>query len=219
MRILLAEDDELLGHALSASLTQFGYTVDWLKDGFSTDQALRTDTFEVIILSSELPTLSSLEILQNFRARGQTTPVIILSAHTSVDDKIKGLDSGADAYLIKTLTIDELCAHLRALQRRFSVRAELTLTHGNVELNPASHTVTLNHHPIEISRREFALLHKLLENTGRVLSRESLVRSLYGWDKEVASNTLEVHIHNLRKKLGQDFIQTLRGVGYIINKK
>jgi len=219
MRILLAEDDELLGHELSTSLTQFGYTVDWLKDGFSTDQALKTDTFEVIILSSELPTLSGLEILQNFRARGQITPVIILSTHTSIEDKIKGLDSGADDYLIKPLNIDELCARLRALQRRFYVRAESTLTQGNVELNPASHTVTLNHQPIEISRREFALLHKLLENIGRVLSRESLIRSLYGWDKEVASNTLEVHIHNLRKKLGQDFIQTLRGVGYIINKK
>ncbi len=219
MRILLTEDDESGGNEMYVSLTQFGHTVDWLKDGSSADQALRTDSFDVIILNSELPQQSGLEVLENFRARGQITPVIMVSAYESISDKIKGLDSGADDYLIKPVNVDELCARLRALQRRFSARAELTLSHGHVMLDPASHTVTLNNEPVDISRREFALLHKLLENIGRVLSRDSLIRSLYGWDKEVASNTLEVHIHNLRKKLGQDFILTLRGVGYIINKK
>ncbi|MCC2666147.1 MAG: qseB [Gammaproteobacteria bacterium] len=219
MRILVAEDDESWGNELCVSLTQSGHTVDWFKEGSSADQALRTDNFDVVILNAELPKQSGLEVLENFRGRGEVTPVIIVSAYGSISDKIKAFDSGADDYLIKPVNVDELCARLRALQRRFSDRAELTLSHGHVMLDPASHTVTLNKEPVEISRREFALLHKLLENVGRVLSRDSLIRSLYGWDKEVASNTLEVHIHNLRKKLGQDFILTLRGVGYIINKK
>ncbi len=218
MRLLLVEDDELLGDGLSAGLTQNGYTVDWLKDGASADQALQTEEFEVIVLDLGLPKLSGIEVLQNFRERGNTTPVIILTARESIEDRIKGLDSGADDYLVKPFDLDELCARIRALQRRFNVRAESTLSHGNIILDPASHTVTLNNEAINISRREFALLHKLLENVGRVLSRESLTQSLYGWGEEVDSNALEVHIHNLRKKLGNDFILTIRGIGYMIDK-
>jgi two-component system response regulator QseB len=218
MRILLVEDDELLGDGLCAGLTQAGYTVDWLQDGVSADHALQTENFEIIVLDLGLPKLSGIEVLQNFRSRGHTTPVIILTARESIEDRIKGLDSGADDYLVKPFDLDELCARLRALQRRFNVRAESTLSHDDVTLNPASHSVTLNNKPVTISRREFALLHKLLENVGRVLSRESLTQSLYGWGENVDSNALEVHIHNLRKKLGQDFILTIRGIGYMIDK-
>lgn len=219
MRLLLVEDDELLGDGLSAGLKQNGYTVDWLKDGGSADQALQTEEFELIVLDLGLPKLSGIEVLQNFRGRGNTTPIIILTARESIEDRIKGLDSGADDYLIKPFDLDELCARLRALQRRFNLRPESTLSHHDVTLDPASHVVTLRNEPINISRREFALLHKLLENVGRVLSRESLTQSLYGWGDEVDSNALEVHIHNLRKKLGNDFILTIRGIGYMIDKK
>jgi two-component system response regulator QseB len=218
MRILLVEDDELLGDGLRNGLIQYGYAVDWLKDGQSADQALKTETFDLIVLDIGLPKLSGISVLQNLRARGLTMPVLILTARESIEDRVKGLDSGADDYLTKPFDLDELCARLRALQRRFSSRAEPVLQHENISLDPASHTVTLNGETINVSRREFALLHKLLENAGRVLSREHLTQSLYGWGEDVDSNALEVHIHNLRKKFGQTFIRTIRGIGYMIDK-
>lgn len=218
MRILLVEDDELLGDGLRTGLAQYGHTVDWLKDGASADQALKTENFDVIVLDLGLPRLSGIEVLQNFRGRGQTTPVIILTARESIEDRIKGLDNGADDYLIKPFDLDELCARLRALQRRFNARAESTLSHGNVVLDPAAHIVKMDGEIVNVSRREFALLNKLLENVGRVLSRENLAQSLYGWGEDVDSNALEVHVHNLRKKFGQDFILTIRGIGYMIDK-
>lgn len=218
MRILLVEDDELLGDGLRNGLNQEGYTVDWLKDGLSADQALQTETFDLIVLDLGLPKLPGIKVLQNMRSRGQTTPVLILTARESIEDRIKGLDSGADDYLTKPFDLYELCARLRALQRRFSSRADPILVHENISLDPASHTVTLNNENVSVSRREFALLHKLLENSGRVLSREHLTQSLYGWGEDVDSNALEVHIHNLRKKFGQTFIRTIRGIGYMIDK-
>lgn len=218
MRILLVEDDELLGDGLRTGLTQSGYTIDWLKDGLAADQALKTENFELIVLDLGLPKLDGITVLQNLRSRGTTTPVLILTARESVEDRIKGLDSGADDYLTKPFDLYELCARLRALQRRFSSRAEPLIVHENITLDPASHTVTQNDETVSVSRREFALLHKLLENAGRVISREHLMQSLYGWGEDVDSNALEVHIHNLRKKFGQDFIHTIRGIGYMINK-
>lgn len=218
MRILLVEDDELLGDGLRTGLIQYGYAVDWLKDGFSADQALKTETFDLVVLDLGLPKMPGITVLQNLRARGQTMPVLILTARESIDDRVKGLDSGADDYLTKPFDLDELCARLRALQRRFSSRAEPLLIHENITLDPAAHTVSLNNELVSVSRREFALLHKLLENAGRVLSREHLTQSLYGWGEDVDSNALEVHIHNLRKKFGQNFIHTIRGIGYMINK-
>jgi two-component system response regulator QseB len=218
MRILLVEDDELLGDGLRTGLVQYGYAVDWLKDGLSADQALKTENFDLVVLDLGLPKLPGISVLQNLRSRGQTMPVLILTARESVEDRVKGLDSGADDYLTKPFDLDELCARLRALQRRFSSRAEPLLVHENISLDPASHTVTLNDETINVSRREFALLHKLLENAGRVLSREHLTQSLYGWGEDVDSNALEVHIHNLRKKFGQTFIRTIRGIGYMIDK-
>ena len=218
MRVLLVEDDELLGDGLRTGLIQYGYAVDWLKDGSSADQALKTESFDLVVLDLGLPKLSGITVIQNLRARGQTMPVLILTARESVEDRVKGLDSGADDYLTKPFDLDELCARLRALQRRFSSRAEPLLVHENISLDPASHTVTLHGETINVSRREFALLHKLLENSGRVLSREHLTQSLYGWGEDVDSNALEVHIHNLRKKFGQTFIRTIRGIGYMIDK-
>lgn len=218
MRILLVEDDELLGDGLRTGLTQYGYVVDWLKDGISADQALKSEGFDLVVLDLGLPKLSGISVLQNMRARGQVMPVLILTARESVDDRVKGLDAGADDYLTKPFDLDELCARLRALQRRFSSRAEPLLVHGNITLDPASHVVMMDGELISVSRREFALLQKLLENSGRVLSREHLTQSLYGWGEDVDSNALEVHIHNLRKKFGQDFIRTIRGIGYMTNK-
>lgn len=218
MRLLLVEDDELLGDGLRTGLVQYGYAVDWLKDGFAADQALRTESFDVVVLDLGLPKLSGITVLQNLRARGQTIPVLILTARESIEDRVKGLDSGADDYLTKPFDLDELCARLRALQRRFSSRAEPLLVHNNITVDPAAHTVMLSDELVNVSRREFALLQKLLENAGRVLSREHLTQSLYGWGEDVDSNALEVHIHNLRKKFGQDFIHTIRGIGYMIDK-
>jgi two-component system, OmpR family, response regulator QseB len=199
MRILLVEDDELLGEGTRKGLSQDGYTVDWVKDGALADQALKT-------------------VLHNLRERGDSTPVLILTARESIEDRVKGLDTGADDYLIKPFDLPELLARLRALQRRFADRAAPLLVHGDISLDPASHTVTYKEEPINLSRREFALLHVLLENAGRVLSREHLTQSLYGWGEEVDSNALEVHVHNLRKRFGQDFIRTVRGIGYTIEK-
>lgn len=218
MRILLVEDDELLGDGLRTGLIQYGYAVDWLKDGPAADQALKTDKFDLVVLDLGLPKMPGITVLQNLRARGLTMPVLILTARESIEDRVKGLDNGADDYLTKPFDLDELCARLRALQRRFSSRAEPLITHTNIKLDPAAHTVTLNDEMVNVSRREFALLHKLLENAGRVLSREHLTQSLYGWGEDVDSNALEVHIHNLRKKFGQDFIHTIRGIGYMIDK-
>ncbi len=218
MRILLVEDDELLGDGLRTGLVQYGYTVDWLKDGLAADQALRTENFDVVVLDLGLPKLTGITVLQQLRSRGQITPVLILTARESIEDRVRGLDSGADDYLTKPFDLDELCARMRALQRRSTTRAEPILTHENIVLDPAAHSVKLNGELVNVSRREFALLEKLLENAGRVLSREHLAQSLYGWGEEVDSNALEVHIHNLRKKFGQDFIHTIRGIGYMIDK-
>ncbi len=219
MRILLVEDDLLLGDGVRAGLTHYGYAVDWLKDGLSATHALKTDTFDLIVLDLGLPKRTGLQVLQEIRARGTTTPVLILTAHDSIEDRIKGLDSGADDYLTKPFDLDELCARLRALQRRFAARAAPLISYGDLLLDPASHTVSIKGEPVQLPRREFSLLQKLLENVGHVLSRESLAQSLYGWDDSVDSNALEVHIHNLRKKLGANFIRTIRGVGYMAEKE
>ena len=218
MRILLAEDDELLGEGLRKGLTQEGYTVDWVKDGQTADHALKAETFDLVVLDLGLPKLLGITVLQNMRSRGNIAPVLILTARESVEERVKGLDSGADDYLTKPFDLDELCARLRALQRRFAERAAPVLEHGDIKLDPASHTISYKDEPLNLSRREFALLHILLENAGRVLSREHLTQSLYGWGEEVDSNALEVHIHNLRKRFGQEFIRTVRGIGYTIEK-
>ncbi len=221
MRILLVEDDELLGDGARAGLSQEGYTVDWLKDGLSAEQALRTEKFDIVVLDLGLPRLPGLELLKRIRSRSIDVPVLILTARETIEDRVKGLDCGADDYLTKPFDLDELSARVRALLRRVGgARGEPQLTYANIILDPASHAVEMDKEPVNLSRREFALLQKLLEHPGRVLSREVLTQCLYGWEEDVDSNALEVHIHNLRKKLGGGkFIRTIRGIGYMVEKQ
>lgn len=219
MRILLVEDDDLLGDGVRHGLTQYGYTVDWVKNGQAAQQAiLSTEKFDIVILDIGLPQRSGLEVLKTIRAKNDKTPVILLTARVTVEDRIKGLDAGADDYIAKPFDFEELCARIRAMQRRSVQRAEPILSYGAITLDPASHSVFKDGELMNISRREYALLQKLLENVGRVISREQLTQTLYGWGDEVDSNALEVHIHNLRKKFGSNFIRTIRGVGYMIEK-
>ncbi len=216
MRILLVEDDPQLGDGLTIGLRQAGFAVDWVKDGNSADHALQSETFDLLVLDLGLPRLSGMEVLRRARGRRQTLPVLILTARDATGDKVSGLDGGADDYLVKPVDLDELAARIRALTRRSAGRAAPLLTHGDLTLDPAAHSVTLAGAPVDLSSREFSLLQLLLENVGRVLTRSHLEQSLYGWRDEPDSNALEVHIHHLRKKLGSELIRTLRGVGYTI---
>ena len=216
MRILLVEDDPQLGDGLTIGLRQAGFAVDWVKDGNSADHALQSETFDLLVLDLGLPRLSGMEVLRRARGRRQTLPVLILTARDATGDKVSGLDAGADDYLVKPVDLDELAARIRALTRRSAGRAAPLLTHGDLTLDPAAHSVTLAGAPVDLSSREFSLLQLLLENVGRVLTRSHLEQSLYGWRDEPDSNALEVHIHHLRKKLGSELIRTLRGVGYTI---
>jgi DNA-binding response OmpR family regulator len=219
MRLLLVEDDNLLGDGIKAALMQEGYAVDWLTDGSAAETALKVEEYDIVVLDLGLPKRSGIEVLNSLRGDNKDLPVLILTARDTVQDRVSGLDSGADDYMIKPFDIDELSARLRALIRRRGGRASPMITHGNVSLDPASHTVRKDDEEIDFSRREFAVLLALLENAGKVLSRARLEESLYGWDEEVESNAIEVYIHHLRKKLGSDFIRTIRGVGYIVDKK
>jgi len=218
MRILLVEDDPELGDGLTVGLRQLGFAVDWLRDGNSADQALQTESFDLVVLDLGLPRLSGMDVLNRARGRGQTMPILILTARDATGDKVSGLDAGADDYLVKPIDLDELSARIRALTRRSAGRAAPLLTRGELSVDLAAHRVTLANVEIELSSREFSLLQMLLENSGRVLTRTQLEQSVYGWRDEPDSNALEVHIHHLRKKLGGDLIRTLRGVGYTIPK-
>lgn len=215
MRILLVEDDRLLGDGLKAGLTQAGYAVDWLRDGEAAVAALSAEAFAAVVLDLGLPRRDGLSVLQWLRGRHDATPVLILTARDQLEDKVRGLDLGADDYVLKPFDLDEVAARLRALVRRAHGRPEPVLTLGEVELNPAARTVTRAGQPVELTTREFDLLHLLLGNAGRVLTRRSLEEQLYTWDEAVDSNALEVHIHHLRRKLGSDLIRTVRGVGYM----
>lgn len=219
MRLLLVEDDELLGDAVKTGLTQFGYIVEWLRDGETARTVLKTESFDLVLLDLGLPKLSGMNLLQSIRHDKNTTPIIILTACESIEDRIRGLDNGADDYIVKPFDLNELNARIRALIRRSQGRAETILHYRNITLDPAAHSVKVDNIPVNVPRREFSLLQKLLENDGQVLSRDQLMQSIYGWDDDVDSNTLEVHIHNLRKKLNASFIRTIRGVGYMAEKK
>lgn len=218
MRILLVEDDPELGDGLAIGLRQAGFAVDWLRDGHAADLALRDESFDLVVLDLGLPRLSGMEVLKRARDRGQSLPILILTARDATGDKVSGLDAGADDYLVKPIDLDELSARIRALTRRSAGRAAPLLVHGELAIDLAAHRVTLAGQAVELSGREFSLLHMLLENAGRVLTRSQLEQSLYGWHDEPDSNALEVHIHHLRKKLGSELIRTLRGVGYTIPK-
>jgi two-component system OmpR family response regulator/two-component system response regulator QseB len=215
MRILLVEDDRLLGDGLKAGLTQAGYAVDWLRDGEAAVAALSTEPFAAVVLDLGLPKRDGLSVLQWLRGRHDATPVLILTARDQLEDKVRGLDLGADDYVLKPFDLDEIAARLRALVRRSHGRPEPLLTLGEIELNPAARTVTRAGEAVELTPREFDLLHLLLQNAERVLTRRTLEEQLYTWNDAVDSNALEVHIHHLRKKLGNDLIHPVRGVGYM----
>jgi two-component system OmpR family response regulator/two-component system response regulator QseB len=218
MRILLVEDDPELGDGLTVGLRQAGFAVDWVRDGHAADLALQSEEFDFVVLDLGLPALTGMEVLRRARGRGQTMPILILTARDATGDKVAGLDAGADDYLVKPIDLDELAARIRALTRRSAGRAAPLLVHGDLAVDPAARSVSLAGQPVELSGREFSLLQMLLENAGRVLTRSQLEQSLYGWRDEPDSNALEVHIHHLRKKLGSELIRTLRGVGYTIPK-
>lgn len=218
MRVLLVEDDELLGDGVRMGLAQYGYVVDWIKDGQAALQAILSEHFECIVLDLGLPKRSGLEILKTMRGRNINTPVVILTARDGIDERVKGLDAGGDDYLVKPFDLEELCARIRALQRRSTSRAEPRISYGDIMIDPASHIAYHKGEPLPLSRREYALLQKLLENAGRVISREQLNQTIYSWEDEIDSNALEVHIHNLRKKLGYPLVRTIRGVGYMVER-
>jgi DNA-binding response OmpR family regulator len=216
MRILVVEDDSLLGDAIQAGLTEMGDAVDWVRDGVAAEQALDTTPYAVMVLDLGLPRRAGLEVLQRLRARGGRLPVLILTARDTVEDRIRGLDAGADDYLIKPFDLGELAARLRALTRRAGGQADPVLRVAGVELDPAAHTVTFHGKPVELSSREFALLHALMRNAGRVMTRAQLEEQLYPWGEEVESNAVEVHVHRLRRKLAAELIHTVRDVGYLL---
>ena len=219
MRVLLVEDDALLGDGVRAGLKQAGFAVDWTQDGQAAKLALETEEYAVMVLDLGLPKLSGTDLLKWLRGRESKLPVLILTARDTVSDRVAGLNAGADDYLIKPFDLDELIARLHALLRRSVGQVTQTLQYGDIELTPSTHQVSKNGRTVELSAREFTLLHELLLHVGRVQSREQLEQHLYGWGEEVESNSVEVHVHHLRKKLGAELIRTLRGVGYVIDKE
>lgn len=218
MRLLLVEDDALIANGVRGGLKLAGYTVDWVQDGQAATLALANGVYDLVLLDLGLPRKDGIQVLNELRGKGNNIPVLVLTARDTVADRVKGLDSGADDYLVKPFDLDELIARVRALLRRRSGRADPVIRHGPVQLDPAARRVELDGKPVNLSPREFTLLHALLEQPGVVLSREQLEERLYGWDEEVSSNAIEVHLHNLRRKLGSNLIRNVRGVGYCIAK-
>lgn len=216
MRLLLVEDDAMIGKAVQLGLRQEGYAVDWVRDGVAAEIALASTPYELLILDLGLPRKSGLEVLGRLRARGDKLPVLIATARDAVADRIRGLDQGADDYVVKPFDLDELSARVRALLRRSVGRAEPRLKCGHVTLDPASHEVLLGDKPVSLSAREFALLHALMERPGVPLSRAQIEERMYGWGEEIESNAVEVYIHGLRRKLGAASIRNVRGVGYMM---
>jgi two-component system response regulator QseB len=216
MRLLLVEDDAMIGASVQSGLRQEGYSVDWVRDGAAAELALANGVHEMILLDLGLPRKSGLELLASLRRKGLALPVLVITARDSVADRVKGLDAGADDYLVKPFDLDELSARIRALLRRQAGRASPVIENGALTLNPATHEVFLNGSPVNLSAREFALLQALLEQPGVPLSRTQLEDRLYGWDEEIESNTVEVYIHSLRRKLGAEWIRNVRGVGYLV---
>ena len=218
MRILLAEDDSLLGDGLRAGLRQLGFQVDWVRDGEAAERELRAQPYEAAVLDLGLPRKDGLDVLAAVRRAGVKTPVLVLTARDAVPDRIRGLDLGADDYVVKPVDLHELAARLRALVRRAHGQPHECLSAQDVELDPASRTVRKAGEPVLLSTREFDLLQAFLLSADRVLSREQLEQQLYSWGQEVESNAIEVHIHNLRRKLGPALIHTVRGVGYMLQR-
>ena len=219
MRVLLVEDNELLGSAVEAGLQQAGYTVDWLRDGDQATVVLRSDEPDLVVLDLGLPGRDGMSLLNDIRKHGSTLPVLILTARDTVDDRIAGLDAGADDYLVKPFDLGELTARLRAISRRRGGRAAPTIKHGDLEFDPNTRSVSVAGEAVTLPAKAVAILEALLERPGIPMSRERIEDLLYGWSEGVESNAVEVHIHHLRKKLGKDRIRTIRGLGYMIPKQ
>ena len=216
MRILLVEDDALLGDALRAGLGQAGFDVDWVRDGQAALAALSGGEHAAVVLDLGLPRLSGVDVLTRARGAGNKVPVLVLTARDAIDDRVRGLDAGADDYVVKPAELVEVAARLRALIRRSGGEPSPTLEVGGVALDPAARRVRHRGEDVDLKPREFDLLHELMLNAGRVLSRESLESRLYAWGEEVGSNAIEVHVHHLRRKLAPELIRTVRGVGYVM---
>jgi two-component system OmpR family response regulator len=219
MRLLLVEDDVMIGEAVLDVLRAERYAVDWVRDGVMADTALRSESYDLVLLDLGLPKRDGLDVLRSLRARHQTMPVLIATARDAIGDRIAGLDAGADDYVVKPYDTDELLARIRALIRRSAGRAEPVFSHKGVTLNPATREATVNGEQVTLSAREWAVLEPLLQRPGVVFSRTQLEEKLYGWKDEVSSNAVEVYIHGLRKKLGSDMIQTVRGLGYLVPRQ
>ena len=217
MRVLVVEDDPMIGEAVVAGLAADGYAIDWVRDARSAELSIGTHAYSLVLLDIGLPGRDGIEVLKTMRARKADVPVLIITARDTVADRIAGLDAGADDYLVKPFDLDELSARVRALLMRSAGRAEPLLQRGALTLNPATHEVRLSGEPIDISAREFALLLALAERAGSVVSRSQLEEKLYGWNEAVGSNAIEVHVHNLRRKLGEAIIRNVRGLGYTLD--
>jgi two-component system response regulator QseB len=219
MRLLFAEDDPMIGASVREGLRQDGFAVDWVRDGRATDAALSDRVHDLLLLDLGLPGKQGLDVLRSMRHRGDARPVLILTARDAVADRVAGLDAGADDYLVKPFDLNELAARIRALLRRGAGRASPVLSCGAIELDPATRETRVGGKPVALSAREFALLEALLARPGAILSRTQLEDKLYGWNEEVGSNAVEVHLHSLRRKLGADTIRNIRGVGWMIAKE
>ncbi|GKT26015.1 response regulator transcription factor [Acidovorax sp. SUPP3334] len=218
MRLLLVEDDTMIGEAVHDLLRAEHYAVDWVRDGEMADTALRTQTYDLVLLDLGLPRRDGLAVLRDLRARKDRTPVLVATARDALAQRVEGLDAGADDYVLKPYELDELLARIRALTRRAAGRAEPAYEHKGVRILPATREVTVNGTPVVLSAREWAVLEPLLARPGMVLSRTQLEEKLYGWKDEISSNAVEVYVHGLRKKLGADLLLNVRGVGYMVPK-
>ncbi len=216
MRLLLVEDDPMIGESVRQGLRQDGFTVDWTRDGTEAELALGSEPYALLLLDLGLPGKSGLDLLAGLRRRGNGIPVLVLTARDTVSDRVRGLDAGADDYLVKPFDLKELSARIRALLRRRAGRSRPQIVFGALTMDPVTHEAAYRGRPLVLSAREFMLLRALLEKPGSVLSRAQLEERMYGWDEEVESNAVEVHIHNLRKKLDAGFIRNVRGVGYMV---
>ncbi|MBU7571959.1 MAG: response regulator transcription factor [Hydrogenophaga sp.] len=214
MKVLLAEDDLMLGRSMERGLRLAGFSLDWTQDGLQTQAALREQPYAVLLLDIGLPGLDGLQLLQWLRSEDRPVPVLVVSARDAVSDRVAGLNLGADDYLTKPFDLDELVARVHALARRGSGRAQPELQFGRLTMRPLRREALLDNQPVALAAREYDLLLALMENPGTVLSREQLESRLYGWQEEVASNAVEVHVHHLRRKLGAAWIKNVRGVGY-----
>lgn len=219
MRILLAEDDQMIGESIQRGLRQDGYAVDWVSDGLAAELAIADHEYGLVLLDLGLPRKDGIRLLEDLRHRQNRIPVLVLTARDAISDRVRGLDAGADDYLVKPFDFDELSARIRALIRRQTGRAEPEVLIGDLRVNLASHEVFLADIPVALSAREFSLLRALLEQPGVPLSRSQIEEKIYGWDEEVESNAVEVYIHSLRRKLGPEWIRNLRGVGYLVPRQ